>query len=242
MSLKYHCPRCGHKMISKALRVGDATICPSCSTRMTVPFEAAETDEEPNYEVDAKALSASTNAGLPGEGSHENRSALSRVFVSPAGAVLMLFCFFLPWVKGAYGYWSKSGASLGGELWLVPVAAIVILTAFFAYQSQRRIRKAKPFAIWSALASLAIMLVDYVHVKRESGELWSFVKLDIGAIGTLIGLGLALIGAVFLEDEPSAVSRPGTLPANMEASFCAKCGERLQRGDSFCPTCGARKE
>jgi hypothetical protein len=56
-----------------------------------------------------------------------------KVFLTPAGAIIALICFFLPWVKVSYAGKVKnvSGAEVGGIFWLVLVSALAIIGALF---------------------------------------------------------------------------------------------------------------
>ena len=174
---------------------------------------------------------------------------MRKVFLSPAGAVLAFICFFMPWVKFSCGgvTRSSSGADIGGALWLVPLAAAVILVAFFVLRGQKRVHRAKPFVIVSALVALAIMLIRYQNFVSEMKTQFGItrpedigLKIEFGAIGTVIGLAVALIGALTLTEESSIGPSPPAQQAS-ETELCAKCGQHLDLEDDFCSSCGAKR-
>jgi predicted RNA-binding Zn-ribbon protein involved in translation (DUF1610 family) len=51
MSLKFKCGKCGKDIIVKFLKVGEIAKCYNCETYNTVPTNAIETKEEPNWDV-----------------------------------------------------------------------------------------------------------------------------------------------------------------------------------------------
>lgn len=164
------------------------------------------------------------------------------VFLSPAGAVIALICFFLPWVKFSCSgnEQTVSGSQIGGELWIVFTAAVVILGAFYLFRSQKQLDKARPVVILSSLAGLAVLLFKFLKfVTPQETEFGTITLKDIGssiqfgAVGTVIGLIMALIGSSFLKTQDDL---------KITAHFCADCGTKLQFGDQFCPNCGAKAE
>ena len=68
----------------------------------------------------------------PAEGWVHDIAKAGKLFISPAGALLVLICFFLPWVKvtcvGSEFSYSAADGELGGILWLGFVAAIGIIS------------------------------------------------------------------------------------------------------------------
>lgn len=174
---------------------------------------------------------------------------MRRAFLSPAGAVLALICFFMPWVKFSCGgvERSSSGADIGGALWLVPLAAGVVLVAFFVFRGQKRAHRAKPFVIGSALVALATMLVRYQNFMSEMKTQLGIsrpedigLKIEFGAIGTVIGFALALIGAFTLSEEGTSIPSASE-PRASGTEFCTKCGQRLDPEHGSCSSCGAKK-
>jgi len=131
-----------------------------------------------------------------------------KVFLTPAGAIIVLICFFLPWVKvscaGKVIY--VSGAEIGGIFWLVFVTALAIILAFFYFRSQKQLEKSRPVAIFSSMAALLAIFIKYL--SSTCGQKSIFVRagskaidctIQLGAIGTVIGFIMAMIGSVSLK-------------------------------------------
>ena len=173
-----------------------------------------------------------------GSESIENKS----VFLSPAGALIALICFFLPWVKISCSgiEQTASGSQIGGELWIVFAAAVVILGAFYLFRNLKQLDKARPVVILSSLSGLAVLLFKFLKFATpQETEFGTITLKDIGssiqfgAVGTVIGLIMALIGSSFLKTQDVLKTT---------AHFCADCGTKLQLGDEYCPNCGAKAE
>ncbi len=171
-------------------------------------------------------------------------------FITPGGAGLAAICFFLPWIRGCDK--TMSGADMGGAFWLVFLAAIAILAAFFIFRSNNEEEKTKPVAIICSLLGIGVLLWKYVEVKNQFRELSAFIQIEIGAYGTVIGLAAALFGAAFLEE-----SGPSNIPMSSQAdqstgqsytdppqivskSVCPNCN-KVYDGDiegQYCEECG----
>lgn len=131
-----------------------------------------------------------------------------RIFLTPAGAMVALICFFLPWVKISCGRTVKtfSGPEIGGIFWLVLVAALVILVVFFYFRNKTRIEKTKPVAILASLFAFAVMFIKYfslvwgqMNVLVRAGTKPMHFNIHVGAIGTVIGFVLVIIGSLFIK-------------------------------------------
>ncbi|HRS51452.1 MAG TPA: hypothetical protein P5067_03370 [Candidatus Marinimicrobia bacterium] len=134
----------------------------------------------------------------------------SKIFLSPAGAIIALICFFLPWVRFSCMGETKnaSGADLGGLFWVVFAAAIFIVVIFFVFQKRKELAKSKSFILIASLAALVIILIQYV--RFSSGKQTEFgrirpqdigLTIQFGSIGTVIGFILSLIGSFFLNQK-----------------------------------------
>src|SRR6185295_19471958 len=98
------------------------------------------------------------------------------------GGLAVVICFFQPWVSS---YSDKySGADLGGNIWLVLLAGIVIVGSAHYYNSPGQLSKLK--IIVRSAAGLALLLVV---IKRA--ELRLYYKIEYGISGTIGGLVLA---------------------------------------------------
>ncbi len=129
----------------------------------------------------------------------------SSVFTSPAGAVVAIICFFLPWIKINCGPISNqaSGFDIGGILWLSFFCALGILTVFYIFFKQNRIEDAKPGAMIFSLGGLLIIVGSYFIETGKAGISPSLEDLSdflaVGAYGTIIGFIIAFIGSFFLK-------------------------------------------
>lgn len=126
-----------------------------------------------------------------------------KIFLTPAGAMIALICFFLPWVKISCGRTTKSfsGPDIGGIFWLVLIAALVMVAAFFYFRIKNQPEKSKYVAILGSIMALLSILIKYVCVAYGQNNLWVQAgtkavrfKVQIGAIGTLFGLVLVMVG------------------------------------------------
>ncbi|MGB8658186.1 MAG: hypothetical protein WCE90_10455 [Candidatus Zixiibacteriota bacterium] len=131
-----------------------------------------------------------------------------RIFLTPAGAMVVLICFFLPWLKVSCARTTRSfsGPQIGGIIWLVFVAAIAIIVAFFYLRRRKQLEKTWFFAMTGSALAFAAIFIKYVTLVW--GQMSVFVRaasrpinfhVHIGAIGTLLGFVLAMIGAFFLK-------------------------------------------
>jgi len=129
-------------------------------------------------------------------------------FVSPSGALIVLICFFLPWAKAScttetgtqVHVMTVSGPDIGGVLWLAFAAAVVILLVFFFFLGQGRLDQSRLVVALCALVGLASILIKYLDTEKPPGVT---VTIMVGAIGTIVGLVLSLIGVLFLKRESS---------------------------------------
>ena len=136
-----------------------------------------------------------------------------RSFLSPAGAGLVLICFFLPWVRVSCGGKEMiiSGHNLGGAFWIVLGASAFSLFSFFYFQKRRKIKNASPFLLAGTLTALGIILYKYISIVRDPKIPFyipaSAINVDIkfGAIGTILGLLMVGAGSMLLRStEPQS--------------------------------------
>ena len=131
-----------------------------------------------------------------------------KVFLTPAGAIMALIFFFLPWVKVSCAGRIKnvSGAEIGGIFWLVFVAVVVIIVTFFYFRSKKQLEKSGPVAIFGSIIALLVIFLKYLSLT--CGQKSVFVRagskvidctIQLGAIGTVIGFVLAITGTCFLK-------------------------------------------
>lgn len=138
-----------------------------------------------------------------------------KFFVTPIGAAVAALCFFLPWVEFSCGGMRKtaSGSELGGILWIVFLAALVILITFFYFRSQNQLSKSVKVIQSSSYIALIILAIRYlIFMSGEKTEMGTIRPQDIGfsiqfgAIGTLLGFLTSLIGSAFLKERKQSPS------------------------------------
>ncbi len=131
-----------------------------------------------------------------------------RIFLTPAGAMIALICFFLPWVKVSCGRTTRSlsGPDIGGIFWLVLIATLVMMAAFFFFRKKNQPEKSRYVAIVGSVIALAAIYIKYISVAYGQNSL--LVKagtkvvrfnVQIGAIGAILGFILILIGEVYIK-------------------------------------------
>jgi len=114
----------------------------------------------------------------------------------PAGGIIILVCFFLPWVRACdidiSGLQLATDKDMGDPIiWLIPIAGIAILGSYFLLK-----KKSGIIGIVASVASLLILLWKIV-VPVSKGELQEVgARIQIGGIGTILGFILALIGGI----------------------------------------------
>lgn len=126
------------------------------------------------------------------------------IFLTPAGAGIAIICFFLPWVRVSCGTITveASGARIGGVLWLVLTAAVVILAAFiYLYLRRRReLFRVKLIASISSATAIIIMLYKFISAFAGDGgsvrlsDIWPVIRF--GAIGEFLGFIMAMGGSM----------------------------------------------
>ena len=131
-----------------------------------------------------------------------------RIFLTPAGACIALICFFLPWVKVSCGRTTRSlsGPDIGGIFWLVLIAALVMTVAFFYFRSKNQPEKSRYVAIIGSIIALAAIYIKFIGVAYgqnsllvKAGSKVVKFKVQIGAIGSIFGFILILIGEVYIK-------------------------------------------
>ncbi len=117
----------------------------------------------------------------------EQKEKDSKRFISPGGAGLAAICFSLPWFRGCGQ--DISGAQIasngGHEFWLILIAAVAIVGGFFVFDGQNNLKKLKPFALVGAILALLIMVLKFIQVKQDAGDM---IEILPGSVGTILGL------------------------------------------------------
>lgn len=134
------------------------------------------------------------------------------LFLSPAGALLTLVSFFLPWAKVSCAPVvdkTVSGASLGGVMWLVLPLAAGSLVCFLYFLMRSAVGRYRPFAVIASAAALVIIVARCVSLARGaqsgvSGIASNLVGVHIqpGGAALLFGLALSLAGGLAGKGRP----------------------------------------
>ena len=131
-----------------------------------------------------------------------------RLFVGPAGAALLVVCFFLPWARFSCGPGlgrTVSGPQLGGVAWLAVVAGLALIAAFALLLRTGRLHLAWPLPAAAAIVAIAAIasgldrLTGYIHVGfTQVKPAGLSIHWGPGGIGAIAGLILLLFGTVLL--------------------------------------------
>jgi hypothetical protein len=131
-----------------------------------------------------------------------------KIFLTPAGALIALICFFLPWVKVSCGRTTRSfsGPDIGGIFWLVLLATLVMMAAFFYFRKKNQPDKSRYIAILGSIIALAAIYIKYFSVAYgqnsllvKAGTKVVRFKVQIGAIGSILGFILILMGEIYFK-------------------------------------------
>lgn len=180
----------------------------------------------------------------------ENRG----IWLTPAGAGIALICFFLPWIEFSCGTMKGtiSGAEMGGVMWVVFVAALLNLLAFYYFRNYDELDRAKPVVVLSALVAIAIMVYRYFNYQSGAGCCQGGVdqlgnipamkqlmgnnadfpdfgfNIKYGAYGTISGFLLSLIGGHFLDKQQVSEK-----PARAVISYYSESSDKKDKPPSF---------
>lgn len=186
-------------------------------------------------EIDLADFEANTRRAkiITREGIMSEKQESGSNFITPGGAGIAAICFFMPWVK-ACGQ-SVSGAQMGGIFWVVFLAAVAIVGAFFFFRSQNEVEKTKPVAIVGSLLGIGILLWKYSEARKQLGGMIDF---EFGSIGTVVGLVASLLGATFLESTGKAgASSSATVGQRSQTTERSYTAQSLKPTMSVCPNC-----
>jgi len=142
--------------------------------------------------------------------------------VSPAGAMLAVLCFFLPWGRFSCAGISRTltGAQIGGVFWIAFAAALAIPLVIGAGLLLRRLHVARLAVAGLAFLGLAILLIE--QTRFTHGQATGFghvhardvgVQLRLGGAGTVLGLLIALAGSMLPGWRRRPAERPRRTPS-----------------------------
>jgi hypothetical protein len=137
---------------------------------------------------------------------NSSRSSLL-AWLSPAGAAIILICFFLPWLEVHCSGKKIIGSGMtfaqqATPLWLIPAFAILVLLLFLWYWKGLSLTWFKVLLV--SLAVLGILMLVFTYISIEQ-KLNGFVvkritshQIKTGLIGTAIGFILVIVSALGL--------------------------------------------
>lgn len=148
--------------------------------------------------MDAKKMSDQNNS------SQNSFRSLILPWFSPAGAVLVIICFFLPWLEVRCSGKKIIGSGLtfankAFPLWAILVFAVIVLLLFVWLKRGLSLKWFKLGTIFSASFGLFMMILTYWGIEKKLSGF--FVRkiinheVKIGLIGTLIGFIVTIIAA-----------------------------------------------
>lgn len=131
-----------------------------------------------------------------------------RIFLTPAGAALILVSFFLPWARCSCAPGvakSVTGACLGGLLWAIPIGAAGMLVAFALLYRARRWGWLRQVVALATLTGLGALLVRSIQLSAGTSTPFGRItpedlnaKTQFGAFGTVVGYLAAVAGVTEL--------------------------------------------
>ena len=125
-------------------------------------------------------------------------------WLSPAGAILILICFFLPWLEVRCSGKKIIGsgftfADKAFPLWLIPIFAFFIILLFFWYQKGLPLKWFKIGTILFASLGLIMMILTYIAMEQKlSGFIIRKItshQIKVGLIGTVFGFVFMILTA-----------------------------------------------
>lgn len=101
--------------------------------------------------------------------------------LAPIGSIVAIFGFFSPWMScGAIkytGYDLASGVNAGTSapesdmiIWLVLLAAVIIIALYFLFTMRRQLKKAMIPTIGAAVLGLSILAAKYIDIGKLRSE------------------------------------------------------------------------
>jgi hypothetical protein len=125
---------------------------------------------------------------------------------SPAGAGIILICFFLPWVRVSCGGRSMtmSGANLGGVFWIVAILAAIMLGSYIYFKTRRSSYKSKMILLGGAVVSVIVIvfqtirLVYYTDIPFYIPSAMIGFRVKLGAWGIILGHIMIIASAQFM--------------------------------------------
>lgn len=97
---------------------------------------------------------------------------------------------------------------MGGIFWLVFVLAAIILASYLYFKKRGKIEHARFFFLVGSVVALGIIIYKYIAVALNPDipfyipERMIGFELKLGAVGTILGLIMALFGSILPGKKP----------------------------------------
>lgn len=155
----------------------------------------------------------------------ESKSSISW-FLTPGGALLACFAFFLPWVKMSCSgqVYNVSGfqmAKSDGFYWVIFACALLIAVGYFFFKNKMGWGNFKKLTLGASAVGLGLAIYKYVDFRSSMSSLNNFTgamggqstnldlgntaglqdlqfSLQIGAYACLVGFVFAFLGGLFM--------------------------------------------
>lgn len=127
-------------------------------------------------------------------------------WLSPAGALMVLVCFFVPWleVRCSGKKIIGSGFSFAADeflLWLIPVCALLTLIVFWWLRNRTSVIGLKIGLITTAALGILMMVMTYLSIEQKmSGFIVRTLTnyhIKPGLLGTILGFIIIIAAAIF---------------------------------------------
>jgi len=159
--------------------------------------------------------------------------------LTPAGALLIVISFFLPWINvrcagkkvGVSGQQFAEGDPI---LWLVPVGAIITLIIFFSYKD--KLHKAKIAIVVPTIVGGIILGIKIAEFVDKYEKQIDSMEPNVGIFGIGLGYILVVTGVVNIIKPPEIIYKP-IIKQPLEKIKCPSCGELNPEGSKFCTSC-----
>jgi hypothetical protein len=101
---------------------------------------------------------------------------------------------------------------MGGALYVVLGAAVVMIAAFAIYKYLGQTHKSRFVFLWASLLAIGTIVYEYISVMLDPkipfyipGKMIG-IELKIGAFGTILGLFLTALGGILLRQPDTPMS------------------------------------
>ncbi len=126
-------------------------------------------------------------------------------WLSPAGAALILVCFFLPWLEVHCSGKKIIGSGLffaqkAAPLWLIPAFAVLVILFFILHRKGLSLTWFKILIMGLAALGIVMLVFTYMTIEQKlSGFIVKRItnyQIKSGLFGTAIGFLLVIISAL----------------------------------------------